>query len=93
MLRWAKIWVVGCCKTTLVKAALTASGAAVQVLTAANLYSSLVGEGEALLRGAFTRYISLPVPISYRDSEPRLQKPDTAVAWRVGLYEGQRHYA
>lgn len=34
---------------------MTASGASVQVLTAANLYSSLVGEGEALLRGAFSR--------------------------------------
>ena len=37
------------------KAVVTASGAAVQVLTAAQLYSSLVGEGEALLRGAFSR--------------------------------------
>ncbi len=34
---------------------MTASGASVQVLTAANLYNSLVGEGEALLRGAFSR--------------------------------------
>ena len=34
---------------------MTASGASVQVLTAANLYSSLVGEGEALLRGVFSR--------------------------------------
>ena len=37
------------------KAAITASGAGVQALSAAQLYSSLVGEGEALLRGAFAR--------------------------------------
>ena len=45
----------GCCKTTLVRAAATASGAHVVALTGAALFSMYVGEGEALLRSAFQR--------------------------------------
>lgn len=37
------------------KAAITDSGAALQAFTAAQLYSSLVGEGEATLRDAFSK--------------------------------------
>ena len=45
----------GCCKTTLVRAAATASGAHVVALAGASLFSMYVGEGEALLRSAFQR--------------------------------------
>ncbi len=45
----------GCCKTTLVRAAATASGAHVVSLAGASLFSMYVGEGEALLRSAFQR--------------------------------------
>lgn len=45
----------GCCKTTLVRAAATASGAHVVALAGAALFSMYVGEGEALLRSAFQR--------------------------------------
>ena len=45
----------GCCKTTLVRAAATASGAHVVALSGAALFSMYVGQGEALLRSAFQR--------------------------------------
>lgn len=45
----------GCSKTTLARAAAAASGMLVQVLSGAQLFSMYVGEGEALLRGAFQR--------------------------------------
>ena len=45
----------GCCKTTLVRAAVTASGAHVVALSGAALFSMYVGQGEALLRSAFQR--------------------------------------
>ena len=44
----------GCAKTTLVKAAISASGASCQFLTPAQLHSAYVGEGEAILRAAFS---------------------------------------
>ena len=46
---------LGCCKTTLARAAATASGATMVELSGAQLFSMYVGEGEALLRGAFQR--------------------------------------
>ena len=45
----------GCCKTTLARAAATASGATMVELSGAQLFSMYVGEGEALLRAAFQR--------------------------------------
>ncbi|PSC74873.1 cell division control 48-like protein B [Micractinium conductrix] len=45
----------GCSKTTLVRAAATASGATFISLSGAQLYSMYVGEGEALLRETFRR--------------------------------------
>ena len=44
----------GCAKTTLVRAAISASGASCQFLTPAQLHSAYVGEGEAVLRAAFS---------------------------------------
>ncbi|KAL0051736.1 hypothetical protein WJX82_001191 [Trebouxia sp. C0006] len=43
----------GCSKTTLARAAVTASKASLFPLSGAQLYSMYVGEGEALLRGTF----------------------------------------
>ncbi|MEW5302448.1 MAG: hypothetical protein WDW36_005234 [Sanguina aurantia] len=45
----------GCSKTTLARAAATASGATLLPLSCAQLYSMYVGEGEALLRDTFGR--------------------------------------
>ncbi|KAK9812818.1 hypothetical protein WJX72_004297 [[Myrmecia] bisecta] len=45
----------GCCKTTLARAAATASKATLLALSGAQLYSMYVGEGEALLRDIFKR--------------------------------------
>ncbi|KAI7845553.1 hypothetical protein COHA_000844 [Chlorella ohadii] len=45
----------GCSKTTLVRAAATASGATFIALSGAQLYSMYVGEGEAILRDTFRR--------------------------------------
>lgn len=45
----------GCAKTTLARAAITASGATFIPLQGASLYSMYVGEGEAELREAFRR--------------------------------------
>ncbi|GAB4813702.1 hypothetical protein N2152v2_000748 [Parachlorella kessleri] len=45
----------GCSKTTLARAAATASGATFIALSGAQLYSMYVGEGEAALRDAFSR--------------------------------------
>ena len=45
----------GCSKTTLARAAATASGATFVALSAAQLFSQYVGEGEAILRAAFAR--------------------------------------
>ncbi|PRW20672.1 cell division control 48-like protein B [Chlorella sorokiniana] len=45
----------GCSKTTLVRAAATASGATFIALSGAQLYSMYVGEGEAILRETFRR--------------------------------------
>ena len=45
----------GCAKTTLARAAVTASGATFIPLLGTNLYSMYVGDGEAELRRAFTR--------------------------------------
>jgi SpoVK/Ycf46/Vps4 family AAA+-type ATPase len=58
---------VGCAKTTLIQAAITASGASSQVLTPAQLYSSLVGEGEAILRAAFSTARSTAPSIIFFD--------------------------
>lgn len=44
---------VGCSKTTLARAAATASKASLFPLSGAQLHSMYVGEGEALLRGTF----------------------------------------
>ena len=45
----------GCAKTTLARAAATASGATVIALSAADVFSKYVGEGERALRDAFAR--------------------------------------
>ncbi|KAK9854458.1 hypothetical protein WJX84_002500 [Apatococcus fuscideae] len=45
----------GCCKTTLARAAATASKATFLTLSGAQLWSMYVGEGEALLRATFRR--------------------------------------
>ncbi len=45
----------GCSKTTLARAAATASGATLLPLSCAQLFSMYVGEGEALLRDTFKR--------------------------------------
>ncbi|KAK9843703.1 hypothetical protein WJX81_003048 [Elliptochloris bilobata] len=45
----------GCCKTTLARAAASATNARLQVLSGAQLFSAYVGEGEARLRAAFAR--------------------------------------
>ena len=45
----------GCAKTTLARAAATASGATFIPLEGASLYSMYVGEGESMLRDAFKR--------------------------------------
>ncbi|EFJ47542.1 hypothetical protein VOLCADRAFT_41454, partial [Volvox carteri f. nagariensis] len=45
----------GCSKTTLARAAATASGATLLALSCAQLFSMYVGEGEAALRDAFKR--------------------------------------
>ncbi|KAL4854008.1 Cell division control protein 48 B [Chlorella vulgaris] len=45
----------GCCKTTLVRAAASASGATLICLSGTQLYSMYVGQGEALLRDSFKR--------------------------------------
>jgi SpoVK/Ycf46/Vps4 family AAA+-type ATPase len=45
----------GCSKTTLARAAATASGATFVSLSGAQVYSMYLGEGEALLRDAFKR--------------------------------------
>lgn len=45
----------GCSKTTLARAAATASGASFQALAGTQLYTALLGEGEASLRSAFAR--------------------------------------
>jgi len=45
----------GCAKTTMARAAATASGATVITLTAADVFSKYVGEGERTLRAAFAR--------------------------------------
>ncbi len=47
------IFAAGCSKTTLARAAATASKASLFPLSGAQLYSMYVGEGEALLRGTF----------------------------------------
>lgn len=45
----------GCAKTTLARAAATASGATIISLSAADVFSKYVGEGEVLLRDTFSR--------------------------------------
>jgi SpoVK/Ycf46/Vps4 family AAA+-type ATPase len=45
----------GCAKTTMARAAATASGATVVTLAAADVFSKYVGEGERTLRAAFAR--------------------------------------
>ena len=45
----------GCAKTTVARAAATASGATVVTLAAADVFSKYVGEGERALRAAFAR--------------------------------------
>ena len=45
----------GCAKTTLARAAATASGATVIALTAADVFSKYLGEGEKLLRSTFDK--------------------------------------
>ena len=45
----------GCAKTTMARAAATASGATTVTLAAADVFSKYVGEGERVLRDAFAR--------------------------------------
>mmetsp|Transcript_4453 Transcript_4453/g.14699 ORF Transcript_4453/g.14699 Transcript_4453/m.14699 type:complete len:735 (-) Transcript_4453:42-2246(-) len=45
----------GCAKTTLARAAATASGATVITLTAADVFSKYLGDGEKILRSTFTK--------------------------------------
>lgn len=45
----------GCAKTTLARAAATASGATIITLTAADVFSKYLGEGEKLLRSTFDK--------------------------------------
>jgi len=45
----------GCAKTTLARAAATASGATVITLTAADVFSKYLGDGEKVLRSTFTK--------------------------------------
>ena len=45
----------GCAKTTLARAAATASGATVITLSAADVFSKYLGEGEKILRSTFTK--------------------------------------
>ena len=45
----------GCAKTTLARAAATASGATVIALSAADVFSKYLGEGEKILRSTFTK--------------------------------------
>ena len=60
-------WHAGCCKTTLVRAAASASGASLQALSGAQLYSAFLGEGEAGLRAAFLRARSAAPAIIFLD--------------------------
>lgn len=45
----------GCAKTTLARAAATASGATIITLTAADVFSKYLGEGEKILRSTFSK--------------------------------------
>ena len=50
----------GCAKTTMARAAATASGATTVTLAAADVFSKYVGEGERVLRDAFARARDAP---------------------------------
>ena len=68
----------GCSKTTLVRAAASASGATLLCLNGADVYSPFVGESEAILRRAFARArASLPAILF-------LDEIDTLVGRRDG---------
>jgi len=69
----------GCSKTTLARAAATASKASLFPLSGAQLYSMYVGEGEALLRGTFKMARQAAPSIIFLDEVDSLAGQSTAL--------------
>jgi len=72
------ILAAGCSKTTLARAAATASKASLFPLSGAQLYSMYVGEGEALLRGTFKMARQAAPSIIFLDEVDSLAGQSTA---------------
>ena len=73
-------WYAGCSKTTLARAAATASKASMFPLSGAQLYSMYVGEGEALLRGTFKMARQAAPSIIFLDEVDSLAGNSPAIA-------------
>lgn len=80
-------WCAGCSKTTLARAAATASKASLFPLSGAQLYSMYVGEGEALLRGTFKMARQAAPSIIFLDEVDSLAGNSPATA--MGLEAAQ----